>query len=1001
MTRIRFRIILVAAILTIVFFMSTITVVMILSEATDTSWETAQNLFVSAVESSQAKLESVLGEAAALVNTAAAVEQLAIPPEDDGLAHPTFRFLEHGLQAFPRLYSVYVGYADGRFFQMIDAAGDDKVLAAHGAPVGTRFIVRTITGTPDRYERWSFLDASQTVIGTSTVSEPPYDPRDRPWYYGANRTYATFSQPYVFASLGEPGITASRKLAENGGVFGADITLEALQRFVDEYAGIPDGGMLIMDTEGRILAASGAVLEPLAIPEPLLPLSAAPDTVRNLPEGVHRVAGRGWLTIRREWSGFNGRDWTIVAAVPESAFSGPFDRLQQRVLIAATLVLILAIPVVLRTSVSMTHVLGGLAADAERIGRLEFVPTPQSKSRITEFYQLSSGFTTMKRELSIRTEALHTSLSQLEKLIDLTIAISAEHNIDHLCELILDGARELSHADGGSLYLVTEERDALEFQIVLNESLESVQGGTSGYPVTMPPVPLFDEHGEPNHNNVVSSCFHSEQTVNIEDAYNATGFDFSGTRVFDEANGYRSTSFLTVPLKPRGARIIGAMQLINSTNPETRDIQPFTPEIQRFVEALASGAATALYNRDLIEIQKNLFDAMIQLVAGAIDAKSPYTSGHCERVPEIAMMLAEEAERATTGSLEGFSLGDEQEWRAFRLGAWLHDAGKVTTPEYVVDKATKLETMYDRIHEVRTRFEVLLRDARVDMHRAIEAGTPREEAEARFREAALSLQEDFAFIAERNLGTESLSPEHEERIRTIAERRWLRHFDDRLGLSWVELERYPTRAEEESQEGRRRADVDHPIEERLLADKPQHRIPRVSRLAQLYDRYNFTLDYPLDLYNRGEIYNLTIGRGTLTNEERFKINEHVIQTIVMLDRLPLPPELKRVTEYAGTHHEALNGRGYPRGLTAADLSIPARIMAIADIFEALTASDRPYKRARPLSVAIEILYQYKLDRHIDGELFDIFLTSGAYRRYAERHLKPEQLDEVDITKYLG
>ena len=530
----------------------------------------------------------------------------------------------------------------------------------------------------------------------------------------------------------------------------------------------------------------------------------------------------------------------------------------------------------------------------------------------------------------------------------------------------------------------------LDFKIVLNDSLGFVQGGTSGNPVTLPPVPLYTEDGSPNEHNVVSHTVNNETTVNIPDAYNTGGFDFSGTRRFDEANGYRSQSFLTVPLKPRGSEIIGAIQLLNAKDSETGETIEFSGEIQRFVEALSAGAATALYNRDLIEEQKRLFDAMIQLIAGAIDAKSPYTGGHCARVPEIAQMLARQADTITTGPLGDFQFGSDQDWRAFRIGAWLHDAGKVTTPDYVVDKATKLETIYNRIHEIRTRFEVLLRDARIERYEALLSGADTVEADEQLARTERELYDEFAFIAEANLGGEFMAPERIERLRRIGERRWMRHFDDTIGLSWAEQQRQPPGEPPVL-----------PVEEHLLADKPGHRIPRTGEFYAQYEKFGFTLPVPEDLYNQGELYNLSIERGTLTAEERFKINEHVMQTIAMLDRLPFPATLKDVPEYAGTHHEALNGTGYPRQLTGEDLSIPARIMAIADIFEALTASDRPYKQPKPLSVAIDILAKFKAEGHIDPDLFDLFLESGLYREYALKHLRPEQIDEVDISRYLG
>jgi HD-GYP domain-containing protein (c-di-GMP phosphodiesterase class II) len=510
--------------------------------------------------------------------------------------------------------------------------------------------------------------------------------------------------------------------------------------------------------------------------------------------------------------------------------------------------------------------------------------------------------------------------------------------------------------------------------------------------VTLPSVNLFDTDGNPNDNNVVTHAVHTGSTFNIADAYDATSFDFSGTRRFDESSGYRSKSMLTVPLKPRGAGIIGAMQLINAQDPETGEIIPFSPEIQRFVEALAAGAATALYNRDLIEAQRRLFDSMIRLIAGAIDAKSPYTGGHCARVPELAMMIAKEAERTDDGPLADFKFESSEDWRAFRIGAWLHDAGKVTTPDFVVDKSTKLETIYNRIHEVRTRFEVVLRDARIRRHEAVLAGADPEEEDRTLREFESQLKEEFEFVANANLGGESISEEHARRLDQIGSRTWLRHFDDTLGLSWEEAMRLPDRSEDSEA---------LPVAERLLADKPEQIVPRTSEFYEQYKGFDFAIPVPEALYNRGELYNLKIGRGTLTSEERFKINEHVMQTIVMLEELPFPRELSNVPRYAGTHHETLTGDGYPRRLSEEDLSIPERVMAVADIFEALTASDRPYKRTKPLSVAVDILHKFKMDRHIDPDVFDLFLTSGIYREYAEQYLKPEQLDEVDISKYVG
>ena len=387
--------------------------------------------------------------------------------------------------------------------------------------------------------------------------------------------------------------------------------------------------------------------------------------------------------------------------------------------------------------------------------------------------------------------------------------------------------------------------------------------------------------------------------------------------------------------------------------------------------------------------QKELMDSFIKLIADAIDAKSPYTGGHCKRVPLLATMLVKEAGKADTGTLKEFGFTTEAEWEEFERGAWLHDCGKITTPEYVVDKATKLETIYNRIHEVRTRFEVIWRDIEIAYLEGIIKGDKKEELESWREDERQKLMDDFLFVAETNIGGEFMSEERKERIQTIAERTWIRHFDDRKGLSDSELMRY---TESPS--------VTLPATEALLSDRTEHIIERVNFDEEGYQKDGFKLNVPTHLYNYGEIYNLCIEKGTLTEEERFKIQEHVIMSIKMLEQLPYTDDMKRIPEYAGTHHETLIGTGYPRELTAEELSVPSKIMAIADIFEALTASDRPYKKGKTLSQALKIMSFMKKDRHIDGELFALFLRSGIYKVYAEEYLKPEQIDEVEIESYL-
>ena len=386
--------------------------------------------------------------------------------------------------------------------------------------------------------------------------------------------------------------------------------------------------------------------------------------------------------------------------------------------------------------------------------------------------------------------------------------------------------------------------------------------------------------------------------------------------------------------------------------------------------------------------QKELLDSFIKLIASAIDAKSPYTGGHCERVPQLAMLIAEAASKSDEGIFETFSLETEEQKKELEIASWLHDCGKVVTPEYVVDKATKLETIYNRIHEIRARFEVIHRDLTIEALQRKLAGEDEEEVDAWLQSEHAKLFKEFEIVANANVGAEFMKEEDKERIRQIAKRTWMRNFDDTLGLAHEEKQRVLA-------EGSTTPQVEY-----LLSDKRRDIIPREHFDYEEYERMGFKTPVPEHLYNRGELYNLCISAGTLSYEERFKIQEHIQMTIKMLESLPFPDYLKHVPLYAGAHHETLIGTGYPRQLTKEDMPIPSRIMAVADVFEALTASDRPYKEPKTLSQSIKILSFMVKDQHLDGDIFRLFLKSGIYMEYAKAYLKPEQIDEVDIEQYL-
>ncbi len=524
-------------------------------------------------------------------------------------------------------------------------------------------------------------------------------------------------------------------------------------------------------------------------------------------------------------------------------------------------------------------------------------------------------------------------LRRIDKLNAIGIALSSEKDPTRLVEQILLGAKDITNSDAGTVYSVTSD-GLLRFEMLRNDTLGLVMGGSSGVSIPYKQLSLRREDGGPNHASVVAHTVLSGMTVNIPDAYHAEGFDFAGTRAFDKKTGYRSTSMLTVPMRNHEGEITGVLQLLNARTDDGR-IVAFSEADQRLVESLASQAATALTKHELIEGMRKLFESFVQLIATAIDEKSPYTGGHCRRVPELTMMLAEAAARTTSGPLADFSMNEGDRYE-LHIASWIHDCGKITTPESIMDKATKLQTIYDRIGLIETRFEVVRRDLEIEHLRHIASGIDAAAAAGAYAAAVSSLDEDLAFIRRVNTGGEFMKPEDQERVRAIASRTW-RSPDGSL--------------------------------QQLLTEN--------------------------------EVRNLTIAKGTLLPEERAVINHHIVATIKMLEALPYPKHLRRVPEFAGGHHERMDGKGYPKGLKREQMSVQARVMGIADIFEALTADDRPYKKAMKLSMALGILGRMAVDGHIDPDLFNVFLNEGVHMVYARKFLNPEQIDPVDLSKIPG
>jgi HD-GYP domain-containing protein (c-di-GMP phosphodiesterase class II) len=523
----------------------------------------------------------------------------------------------------------------------------------------------------------------------------------------------------------------------------------------------------------------------------------------------------------------------------------------------------------------------------------------------------------------------HKIIKQIEKLIEIGIALSSEEKVDILLEKILLGAKSITEADGGTLYRVQD--NSLKIAIIHSDSLKIHLGGSSGIPVKMDNIQLYHENGTANLRNVACYAYHNKVAVNVLDAYDKNAqFDFSGPKEFDRRHNYRTKSLLAIPMKNHKGDIIGVLQLINALDPTSGVIIGFDNVSQEITEALASQAAIVLTQQHLIADLEKMFECLVKLIATTIDQKSPYTGAHCRRVPELTMMLAEAVHDTQEGYFKDFTLSDADRYE-LKIAAWLHDCGKITTPEYVIDKATKLQTIYDRIELIETRGEILKRDREIELLKQKIAAlenhqAPDAAAEQQLNRAVAQIEDDLSFIKRINLGGEFMRTEDLQRLRAISAAKW---------------------------------------------------------------RMN---GKTLPFLSENETRNLSIVKGTLTGEERQVINNHIVATIAMLESITFPKHLKNVPEFAGGHHERMDGKGYPRGLTREQMSVQARIMGIADVFEALMAKDRPYKPGKKLSEALAILKNMKENGHIDPDLYDVFINKKVYRRFAEQFIDPEQID---------
>jgi len=908
-------------------------------------WGLRQTLIAAAGDTAQQVGKTLDERARRLIDPAqSSIRLLAYNPTAHTLAQRLERLpqLVETLDANRMLSAAYLGYPNGEFL-LIRRLREPQLLQRFGAPAGTAFLVQSVSREGGALQgEWRFYDQALNLLQTQVRPEYRYDPRQRPWFTDASAHASTvLTHPYVFFTTHEIGLTMAQRSVDGGTVIGMDVSVNDLASETQDLRITPGTEIAVIDDQGsvvaypelqRVILHEGQAVRLSRVGE--LGIASLQQLFAEPPQGTrpqpYQVDGRTWFGMRVQLTTLAGQDLQVLIAVPAHELLAG----ARKVLVEQLLWTAALMAVLL--------VLGGVLG--RRIGRPLRLLAEQVQGLAAFDFSRRVGVRSQVSEVRELNRVLSRMSGTIRSFQAITLTLSRERDLERMLDGVLTHLVEAAGANAGAVYLYDAEHALLRLAA-------SCRG--SQYPGEL----VVDE-----------------------------GARHQLTTAVTQALGLHDQS-LAVVLNDRSQALLGILVL------QLADEQAGEP-FRRFVEELSGVAAVAIETRQLAEAQQRLLDAMIKLLADAIDAKSPYTGGHCERVPQLAQMLLDQVVAADSGPYASFSMSEAERYE-FRVAAWLHDCGKVTSPEYVVDKATKLETLYNRIHEVRMRFEVLWRDAELAYWQGLADGAEPQALKATLARRQAELQDDFAFVAQANIGGEFMQDVDIQRLQQIGQRHWQRHFDNRLGISRDEAERFagvPPPA--------------LPVDEQLLSDRPEHRVPWGTRTPPVVkgdprNTWGFDMRLPAHASNHGELYNLAIRRGTLNDEERFKINEHIVQTIIMLSALPFPRQLKRVPDIAGNHHEKMDGSGYPRRLGAQQLGIAERVMAIADIFEALTAADRPYKPPKTLSESVKILVFMARDGHLDDQLLQLFLSSGVYRQYAERFLRAEQIDEVDVSYWLA
>lgn len=854
------------------------------------------------------------------------------------------RFMKTILESNPVLSSVYLGYQDGDFF-LLRKLSKGKVRQRVDAPANAHFMVQSIERNESgdiQSSQWLYFDSAFHLLKRRSMPDYQYDPRNRHWFAQAlSSADLVIEEPYVFYTTQLVGVTLSLRAQSEQTVIGMDVSIadisEQMRAFspdrVNQTVLIDDNNMVIAyPTASKVIHRNeNGVLRLAQVNELGVPIfnRLTKQTVPSKGLELYATKDGSWFG-QTLFVGPEGQGyWRLLYAIPESYLLQKANDVMREQLIWSAGMMLVLLFIGWKIGALVVQPMKRLSGMIDRMTTFNFSSTRVITSHVKEVNTLS--------------RLLHDMAEVIKRFLSISILLSQERDLDKMLHGVVNDLAAITSSNAACIYLYESDQSRL---------VKATEDRPWG-----PEVIHYDSH---QHEDISQCC---------------------------RAQFKASEALMCMPLHDRRSNIIGV--LILSVNHQD---YLANPGFLTFVADISGAAATAIETRKQVEAQEALIEAIVRLLADAIDAKSPYTGGHCERVPMLAEMIIDEAQREQGGVFADFSM-DEVQRREFNIAAWLHDCGKITSREYVIDKATKLETIYNRIHEIRTRFEVVWRDVDIDYWQGIATGRDKTELDAMRQKQHQQLIDDYALIAQLNIGSEDVRDEDIARLRLISQRTWVRHFSARIGLSRDECARL-------------HGEEVLPVTEQLLDDKNEHIVPWNGKIPPVEkghpdNQWGFDMILPKNEMNLGEIYNLSIQHGTLTEEERFLVNDHIVQTIKMLSKLPFPDEMKNVPDIAGNHHEKVDGTGYPRKLNGDQLTIPEKVMALSDVFEALTAKDRPYKDAKTLSEALSILAKMVKLKHIDEQVFRLFIERKIYQTYAEQYLMDKQKDHVDIAAIMA